>query len=173
MAGVHNILIRGLNAIIQQAPYVKPSTDTVGYNEKDVKDFLLYVSYWCMMVNHHHDVEESSIFPELDKFSGTPGLMDGPTHEHTLFHDGLEKLLAYAEKTQPQDYRWEGIGGMKEIIDSFSQPFMDHLYSEVDVFLSMKKFDSDGLRATLDRGEAAAMKHGKFSETMASLFLFP
>lgn len=147
---MHNVLIRGLNAIVQQAPHVK--------SKKDSKDLLSYVANWVKMVEHHHDTEESFIFPELEKFAGKPGLMNDPKHQHELFHDGLERLLKYAQSTQPEKYKWEGPGGMREIIDSFSKDLMDHLYAEIDLFLSLKDLDSAGLRKTWDQGEAIAAR---------------
>ncbi|ROV92482.1 hypothetical protein VSDG_06726 [Cytospora chrysosperma] len=154
MTYVHNVIIRGLNAIVQQAPYVK------AYNEKDVKDLFFYVSSWVKMVEHHHWTEESFIFPEIERFSGKPGSMDNPKHQHKLFHSGLERLLAYTQVTNPQSYRWDEPGGMKEIVDSFSKDLMDHLYAEVDIFLAMKDLDSAGLRKTWDQGEAIAKRAG-------------
>lgn len=168
MAHVHNVLIRGLNAIVQQAPYVKSSEDS-SYNQRDVQDLLAYVASWVKMVEHHHWTEESFIFPEIEKFSGKPGLMDDPKHQHELFHGGMKELLAYAESTKPQSYRWDGPGGMKEIVDSFSQPLMDHLYAEVDLFLSMKDLDSAGFKKTCDEGEAIASRQGSLS-MLVSLF---
>ena len=155
MAHVHNVLIRGLNAIVQQAPYVT--------SKKDTKDLLVYVSCWVKMVEHHHDTEESFIFPELEKFAGKRGLMDDPKHQHELFHDGLERLLKYAESTQPENYRWDGPGGMKEIVDSFSKELMDHLCAEIDLFLALKDLDSAGLKKTWDEGEAIAARQSNFN----------
>ena len=68
------------------------------------------------MIEHHHWVEESFIFPEIEKLAGKPGLMDDPKHQHALFHDGLAKLLAYSDSTAPEDYRWDGADGVKEMI---------------------------------------------------------
>lgn len=159
MVYVHNAIIRGLNSIVQQAPYVKTGNDPA-YNRSDVQDLLFYVSAWVKMVEHHHWTEESFIFPEIEKFSGKPGSMDDSKHQHELFHGGLERLLAYTQATNPQDYCWDGPGGMKEIVDSFGKHLMDHLYAEVEVFLAMGNLDSAGLRKTWDQGEAIAKKAG-------------
>lgn len=186
MSEVHNVLIRGLNSIIQQGPYVEPPAMTPSAatdnndspsspcTEKDTKDFLTYVANWVHMVDHHHSIEESFIFPELDAFAGVPGLMDDPKHQHALFHDGLIKLLTYAETTQsdPKKYSWGGEGGMKAIIDEFSKPLIDHLYDEINVFLSLKNLDSEGLRKTVQRGDDAAKKHGSLSAILVRCFDF-
>ncbi|ROT35339.1 hypothetical protein SODALDRAFT_328664 [Sodiomyces alkalinus F11] len=57
------------------------------------------------MVHHHHSIEETYIFPEIEKFSGRPGFMDDPKHQHEEFHDGIEKLVTYTTTTQPDNYR--------------------------------------------------------------------
>ncbi|KAI1386463.1 uncharacterized protein F4822DRAFT_410127 [Hypoxylon trugodes] len=86
--------------------------------------------------------------------------MSGLQHQHELFHGGLERLLLYSSTTKPGEYRWGGLGGMKEIIDSFSKHLTDHLYAEIDVFLSLKDLESTGLRKTWDRGESVAKQSG-------------
>ncbi|KAJ4393001.1 hypothetical protein N0V93_002205 [Gnomoniopsis smithogilvyi] len=155
MTHVHNVLIRGLNSFYQQAPYVKTHTEP-GYKEKDVKDLLAYVTAWVKMVEHHHDTEEAFIFPEIEQLSGKPGFMGVATEQHEAFHGGLERLLAFAESTKPADFKW--VGGMKEVVDSFSEALMDHLTKEIDLFLSMGSLDSEGLRKAWDKGEANATK---------------
>ncbi|KAK7743371.1 hypothetical protein SLS62_010645 [Diatrype stigma] len=157
MAHAHNVIIRGLNAIIQQGPYV-PCASNKMYRASDVKDFLFYVNSWVKMVNHHHWVEETFIFPEMEKFSGRPGLMDDPRHQHELFHPGMERLLAYSSATAPEEYLWEG--GMKDVIDSFSKELTDHLYAEIDVLLKLGDLDSVGLQNTWDRAENIAKQTG-------------
>ncbi|KAI0022981.1 hypothetical protein F4780DRAFT_777106 [Xylariomycetidae sp. FL0641] len=142
MAHAHNVFIRGLNAIVQQAPHVPSSSDD-NYKASDVKDLLFYVHAWVKM-----------------KFSGEVGIMDTPKHEHELFHGGMEKLLAYAAATKPEEYRWEGPGGLKEIIDSFAEHLMSHLYAEVDVLMGLDRLDSTGLRKMWDKAEALAKQTG-------------
>lgn len=162
MAHSHNTLLRGLNAILQQAPNV-PAATSERFSAQDVKDLLFYVRSWAKMVHHHHWVEESFIFPEIEKFTGRPGFMDQPKHQHELFHDGLEALEKYASDTQPGDYRWEGPGGMGAIIDSFSKELTDHLYEEVDVFLGMSDVDAQGLKETWAKAEKIAQQTGNLA----------
>ncbi|KAE8161322.1 hypothetical protein BDV40DRAFT_313281 [Aspergillus tamarii] len=169
MAHAHNVIIRGLNAILQQAPYVPIATDE-HFKAQDVKDLLSYVQSWAKMVHHHHWVEETCMFPEIDKFTQRPGFMDDPMHQHELFHDGLENLLAYSSGTTPEEYRWKGADGMEKIFDSFSKDLTDHLYAEIDVFLSMGDYDSAGLKKIWEKAEKVAMQSGN----MAMLYdVFP
>ncbi|KAE8382009.1 hypothetical protein BDV26DRAFT_254656 [Aspergillus bertholletiae] len=162
MAHAHNFILRGLNAIIQQAPHVAIATDE-HFKAQDVKDLLSYVQSWVKMVHHHDWVEESFIFPEIDRFTERPGFMDDPKHEHELFRDGTERLLAYCSATKPEEYRWKGADGMQKIIDSFSQDLTNHLYAEVEVFLSMGDIDGAGLKKTCEEAEKVAMKTGSLA----------
>ncbi|PGH36169.1 hypothetical protein GX50_01025 [[Emmonsia] crescens] len=162
MAHAHNTIIRGLNAILQQAPYVRVVTDEQ-FNAQDVTDLLFYVQSWTKMVSHHHLVEESYIFPGIERFTGRPGFMDETKHEHELFHDGIAKLLVYASATKSEEYRWEGTDGMKGIIDSFSKHLTDHLYAEIDSFLAMEDLDSAALKKTWEKAVDIAKKTGNLA----------
>jgi hemerythrin-like domain-containing protein len=169
MAHAHNTLLRGLNAILQQAPYVPDASDRERFNRQDVKDLLSYVTCWAKMVQHHHWVEETFIFPELEKVMSRPGLMDDPKHQHGLFHDGMERILEYASTTTPEEYRWEGPDGMKAILDSFSKHLADHLYAEIDVFLSMQDLDGDLLKKTWGSAEGIAKQSGNLAMLVSSI----
>ena len=161
MAHAHNTLLRGLNAILQQASNVPVATDA-NFNAQDVKDLLFYVQSWAKMVNHHHWIEESYIFPEVEKFTGKPGFMDHLKHQHELFHDGMEVLLKYSSETGAQEYRWDGPDGMKAIIDSFSGALTDHLYAEIDALLGMEEF-AEEMKETWAKSEAIAKQTGNIA----------
>jgi hypothetical protein len=137
-----------------------------------VRDLLLYVDSWVKTVEWHHHTEETIMFPGIEVFSGQPGIMEGPKSQHEVFTPGLEKLLRYAQETKPVDYRWEGEGGMKEIIDAFAPSLTEHLYEEIDVFLGMGGLDSKGLRAAWDEAEEVAKAKGKIY-MLVSLFYLP
>ena len=162
MARAHNVILRGFNAIVQQAPNV-PASSEPGYKAQDVKDLLFYVRTWVKMVEHHHEAEEACMFPELETFTGKPGLMDGPKHQHELFTPGLDRLLRYATDTKPDEYRWNGPGGMKEMVDDFSEPLCAHLYEEIEVILGLGFVESEGLRRCWDNTKAYAKTQWKTS----------
>lgn len=171
MAHAHNVLIRGLNAILQQAPHVAVSTKK-NYNKQDIKDLLFYVHSWTKTVDHHHWVEETFIFGEIEKVSGKPGLMAEPKSQHEAFHGGIERLSAYASATKPDEFQWEGPGGMKEIIDSFSQHLTDHLYAEIDTILGLKFMDSQALNNIWDQAEKVAQQAGNLGMLVSSMHSF-
>ena len=168
MAHAHNVILRGLNAIYQQAPHV-PTSNTPIYKPRDVKDLLFYVRSWTKTVEHHHDTEETCMFPELAGFAGKPGLMDGPKHQHEEFTPGLDKLLQYATNTKPDAYRWTGRGGMKEIIDGFGASLTKHLNEEIDTILSLGFMDSVGLRKCWDKAEVYAKAQGNIGMLVSNL----
>ncbi|KAI0146231.1 hypothetical protein GGR57DRAFT_290156 [Xylariaceae sp. FL1272] len=171
MTHAHNAIIRGLNAIILQAPNVPSSTDEA-YNAKDVTDFLSFVHSWIKMVNHHHSVEETYIFPEMTKFSGDPNLLEGPLHQHSLFQDGVDALLTYVTTTRPESYRWDG--GMRDVVDSFSKHLTDHLYDEIDTFLGLGHLDSEGYRKLWIGVHAAASESANRRQKLGMLSdMFP
>ncbi|KAF4121951.1 hypothetical protein GMORB2_1791 [Geosmithia morbida] len=167
MAQAHNVLIRGLNAIVQQAPHV-PDSSSSSYKEQDVKDLLAYSSSWVKMVHHHHDVEEKYIFPEVDTITGQSGVMNEPKDQHELFQPGLDSLTTYTATVKPSDHKWEGHGGMKEIFDSFSKCLVDHLYAEVDFILSLEHI-GDAMAKAFAKGEDVAQKVGSL-DTLYDLF---
>lgn len=57
MTHLHNCILRILNAIYNQAPYVT--------SPADIKDFLALVGHWHDELEHHHMVEEECFFPKI------------------------------------------------------------------------------------------------------------
>lgn len=135
----HNMLLRGLNSIILQAPHV----NKLG----DVKDFLFFCRAWVTMVEQHHKAEDDVYFPALKRVSGRPYLCESEKAQHEGLHEGLERLKAYIEETEGnvEKYKWEGEGGLKEVVDSFAGDFRQHLCDEIEMLLSLKDVDSDEL----------------------------
>ena len=123
---IHNCIIRGLNSILLQGPHVK-----------DGKDFLFYVHSWCKMVDHHHWVEETYIFPELEKLTGISGFMDRDIRQHQEFHDGLDNLKRL------QQFCW---GDMQQIISTFDSKLLNHLRCELEDLERLQKYDQSELR---------------------------
>lgn len=142
MTRTHNIILRGLNAIIQQGPHVAISTDR-DYDPQISNDFLRYVGCWRKMASHHHWVEESFFFPELERYCSQPGRMSGAQHEHELSEESMERPAAYMATTGPEVFRWGGQGGMRRLQDALCEPRVQHLYVEIDVILALKDLDSE------------------------------
>lgn len=68
MAFAHNSMLRGLNSIYLQAPYV--------HEPRDVADLLFFVKALAGWVSHHHVLEEEKMFPGFEKVIGIPGFLE-------------------------------------------------------------------------------------------------
>jgi hemerythrin-like domain-containing protein len=170
MAHSHNCLLRGLNAVPQQGPHI-PSSSQPGYNPQDVKDLLFYVEAWTKTVDHHHDTEESTMFPAIENLAGIPGLMSGPKHQHEEFHSGLVQLQSYSVKMkdQLQEYQWKE---MQSVIDRFAPSLYRHLEEEIGVIMDLEKScDSEGLKKVWAEAEAVAKANGNLGMLVSFLFL--
>lgn len=144
MANIHNVILRGLNSILQQGPHV-PDASLPGYNLQDAKDFIVYVDSWCKVIEHHLDMEHSIFYPAVESTTGVKFLMDEMDEQHEEFTDDFVALQDYVEKVsdRPYQYRWKT---MKSMIDAFAPVLVNHLHDEIDFLLSMGKFSSERLR---------------------------
>lgn len=57
MALAHNMILRGLNSIYQQAPWIQ---------QRDTQDFLEYCKLWLQVITVHHSGEEKHFFPYIE-----------------------------------------------------------------------------------------------------------
>ncbi|KAI0023077.1 hypothetical protein F4780DRAFT_777200 [Xylariomycetidae sp. FL0641] len=167
MAHAHNAIIRGLNAIVQQAPCVASSSSSA---PRDATDLLFYVRAWAKMVRQHHAVEETYLFPELARFSGAPGLLAGPLLQHARFEHAVERLRAYAAATRPHEYRWHGGGGMRELVDAVGAPLTEHLHAEIDVFLGLGHLDAKGYEEVWVGAHKLASQSGNLRSVLYDVF---
>jgi hemerythrin-like domain-containing protein len=76
MALGHNAIIRGLNSIYLQAPNITP---------KDNTDFINYAKCWHEVLNGHHEMEETHLFPAIEAKTGEKGIMAGNVEQHRQF----------------------------------------------------------------------------------------
>lgn len=117
------------------------------------------------MVEEHHGVEDSFLFPELERLTGKPNIAESEKAAHEGLHEGLERLKEYTERTMGDGsgYAWEGEGGLREVIDGFTGEFRKHLGDEVDMLMSLKSCDSEELwrvwNAMEDHIKAMKMEH--------------
>lgn len=130
MALAHNILVRGLNSIYRQAPYVKV---------EERKDFLGYAKNFVNVLTVHHDGEEESFFVEVEKMAGEPGIMKKNVEQHLEFHGGLDDLQAYLSKALDGSEEYDG-NRIVKIIDGFGPPLTQHLIEEVQGLVELKRF---------------------------------
>ncbi|OPB43781.1 hemerythrin HHE cation binding domain protein [Trichoderma guizhouense] len=153
MAFAHSAMLRGLNAIYLQAPYVPKA---------DVSDFLFFVSSWAGWVQHHHILEETRMFPDFERIPGIKaGQLSHNIEQHHLFSTGLDDLKKYATNTTEADY--DG-GRLRELITSFSTYMREHLADEIDTLWSLEcceKGQEENLLQVYKDCEAEAGKQDK------------
>jgi hemerythrin-like domain-containing protein len=150
MTHLHNIILRVLNSIYQQAPHVKET--------KDIKDFLQYIKAWHDILEQHHETEEKVFFPELEKLTGIPGCMDGNIEQHHAFEPGLVKIGKYATETLPETY--DGAEA-RSIIDSFGSILQQHLNEEIETLKELKQYNSAELKKIWHKSGDYAKKCGE------------
>ncbi|KAM0351709.1 hypothetical protein ACHAPU_002719 [Fusarium lateritium] len=134
MTVVHNLFLRGVNAIYLQAVNVSQRG-----SKKDKLDFACFAWSWSEEVLHHHDAEETDIFPEINRITGVPGLMDANIEEHHLFHEGLDVFRDYIGKVKKEEEELDGEKLIK-IIDSFMPILRTHLENEIETLVGLEKY---------------------------------
>ncbi|KAH6996478.1 hypothetical protein BKA56DRAFT_666700 [Ilyonectria sp. MPI-CAGE-AT-0026] len=134
MTIVHNAILRGINAVYNQARNVSAKGTA-----KDKLDFANFAYGWAMMLQEHHDVEEEKVFPRINEVTGVPGLMDANVDEHKAFHDGFLVYIEYLDKVRAKKEEFDG-ERLVSIIDSFAPVLRDHLEHEIDSLLALDKY---------------------------------
>jgi hypothetical protein len=135
MAHIHNMYLRCLNAIYQQAPYIS--------NAADIKDFLTLLGHLHDMILHHHDVEEERFFPALEALAGNTGKMAENVAQHRAFEAGLAAIDKYARNTNPENY---DSAKLRSLIDDFAPTLREHLTDEIPTLLALSDCDSIELK---------------------------
>jgi len=133
MALVHNMMIRGLNAIYLQAPHI---------TAKDEIAFSRFVVYWHLLLHVHHRGEETDFFPHIEHLTGVEGLMGNNVAQHEAFHAGLDALNDYAQAVVDKKERYDG-ARVVALIDDFGHVLVEHLSDEIPTI--------EGLRAHADK----------------------
>ncbi|KAL6353028.1 hypothetical protein LRP88_13513 [Fusarium phalaenopsidis] len=131
MTLVHNLILRGINTIYNQAVNVGARG-----TDKDKLDFANFAYQWGAMLSEHHDTEEKMVFPEIEKITGVPGLMGDSVAEHHAFHDGLTQYMEYLDKVRSGNETYDG-EKLKAIIDSFVPVMQEHLVHEIESLVKL------------------------------------
>ncbi|KAJ4210373.1 hypothetical protein NW767_000642 [Fusarium falciforme] len=165
MTLVHNLILRGINAIYNQAINVGARG-----TDKDKLDFANFAYQWGAMLSEHHDTEEKMVFPEIEKITEVPGLMGDSVAEHHAFHDGLTQYMEYLDKVRSGNDTYDG-EKLKAIIDSFAPVMQEHLVHEIESLVKLTDHEDKcdwaaWFKKTVD---AIVSKDMKDSEFRASL----
>ncbi|KAH8898030.1 hypothetical protein GQ53DRAFT_885113 [Thozetella sp. PMI_491] len=155
MVLAHNVILRGLNAIYNQAGWVQPD---------DVNSFLNFITVWYAIVEAHHGGEEKHFFSWVEENTGVPELMNGNREQHAAFHNGLEEFMAYTHRCLDGQETYDGTK-IVSLIDVFGSVFQKHLTDEIPTLLALEKYADklQDIRKEMDRhaGEGMEMGMGK------------
>lgn len=118
----------------------------------------------------HHDSEEAFLFPEIEKATGTTGLMDDNVQGHRDFHDNFEAWGAWLGKC---DRKVETFSPWvcRSMMDAFMTPLSDHLAAEIPTLLGLAHFGDKLNLAGLLAKEGETVMGGMSKTTQLPLFL--
>ena len=134
MTFAHNILIRGVAAIYAQAVHVADHGSA-----QDKLDFANFAYAWSLMIMEHHEFEETTAFPDINRLTGIDGLMDANVSEHELFHTELNKFQEYIELVRSEKADLDG-AKLCAIIDAFMPILRQHLENEITTLVQLKEY---------------------------------
>ncbi|KAH6663877.1 hypothetical protein B0J14DRAFT_661819 [Halenospora varia] len=126
----HNVLIRGLNSIVLQAPHIPPSQTT---------NFVMYALTWSELLTHHHTMEEERLFPAIEQITGEEGIMGSEVEEHHAFLPGLEAYIAYLTSCKEGKGEFDG-KKLNKIISTFAPTLHTHMSTEISTLVSLQRF---------------------------------
>lgn len=159
MCHVHNLIIRGLNSIYLQSPYVR--------KDQDIRDLFLYTKALIQCINAHHDGEERYLFPGLIAYTGNPDIMSENQAQHETFHSGLQTLDHYCSSTPTAGFSHVAF---QEIIRSFASALYQHLSDEIPTILSLRDIPGDVLKPLWRRAERHINEVGSMDEMFPLAF---
>jgi hemerythrin-like domain-containing protein len=136
MALVHNVMIRGLNAIYLQAPHIPPS---------DTKAFCQFMLHWHSFLSIHHSGEEAEFFPDLEEMAGDKGIMSVNVDQHHAFHEALEAFRTYIAACAGGKDVYDGAKVVR-LIDGFGATLVEHLADEIPSIEGLRKYGEERMR---------------------------
>lgn len=84
-------------------------------------------------LHHHHNVEEETLFPDIEQLAGKSGIMEANVEQPIALEAGVESFKSYVFERKPENYDDHRL---KDIIDSFGKIAEQHLH-EVPTLLSL------------------------------------
>lgn len=139
MANAHNGLIRSLNSMYLQAPYVT--------EEADIQDLLQFAIFWESWIEEHHQGEEEYFFPEVARITGEKDIMKRNIEQHQAFVPGMHAFLAYVKECKKHESspKFEA-SRFVQLIDAFGSVLARHLQEEIETLLALDKYDIKAIK---------------------------
>lgn len=97
----------------------------------------------CKLLNHHHEVEDDFLFPELEKLLGRPGAMEENTKGHETFMQAFHDFQAYISDSETVN-RFDG-AKWRGLMESFAPDLIQHLHDEIPTLLSLHVLEPKAL----------------------------
>jgi hemerythrin-like domain-containing protein len=141
MATTHNTIFRALNAVCHQALEIVPGT-------QNAADFLAYCGIVFEFMHHHHVMEDRHYFPDIERVTGIPGLMEGNIKQHEELDMYVQALGRYAETTTSDRYNAHDL---LRLIEKMVRPYEDHMNAEIQTILNLHAKISSADLAKIDK----------------------
>ncbi|TID14546.1 hemerythrin HHE cation binding domain-containing protein [Venturia nashicola] len=100
--------------------------------------------------------QEEYFFGALDNKYGQ-GTMQQSFDEHAAFHSGLEKLAACLQSCAAEEEEFNG-PKLVDIINTFSEPLIHHMSSEIVTILALTRFPEAEVYAIFESTLTEALK---------------
>lgn len=152
MASTHNVMIRQMNSMYLQAPYLTSKDDQL--------DLCQYAVFWKELLHHHHQIEETILFPDIERISGETGIMGGNVEQHHAFIPALDAFGQYAQGCLSKEKTFDAkhfIG----LMDSFAPTLSTHLRDEIETLLGLGKYDVQEIKKSYLLCAAEAQRASK------------
>ncbi|KAI1735464.1 hypothetical protein F4680DRAFT_461725 [Xylaria scruposa] len=153
IAHIHNAMLRGLNAIYLQAPYVQEA--------QDIADLSFLTRSWSTWLLDHHDLKESTILPGFETALGVPaGTLTIPrsrdpcassSHsdkekttggndegDEELVSFLLHRVYAYASATHKDPQVYDSTT-MRDLLATLADTLVPHLMGQIGLLVSMRE----------------------------------
>ncbi|KAK7436901.1 hypothetical protein VKT23_018921 [Stygiomarasmius scandens] len=125
------------------------------FEKNDFQNYLDYALYSAEFLVGHHEAEEATLFPEIEKKS--PGSMEKNEAQHQSFLAQLIELVNYLKAAKPETF---DATVYRAKVDEIVAPIMEHLADELDTLESselLKHFTEEDL-ATLNKATHQAQQ---------------
>jgi hemerythrin-like domain-containing protein len=134
MCLIHNVMIRGVNTMLNQASSVN--------SPNDIKDFMEYAISFCVMIHEHHECEEVLFFPMMENATGVPGILDRNVVQHEEFLPKIHDFDVYCKQVRLQVRNYDA-KKFVDLIGAFGTLLTRHLTDEIDSFKQLDQYNLD------------------------------
>jgi hypothetical protein len=98
------------------------------------------------------------MFPALEAFANSPGLLSSNFAQHKAFEDGLHSFYTWLEDPKTVS-TWTG-KLFREKLDAFAPALNGHMHAEPESFFLLKETDSKALQVVYEEQARIAQAKG-------------